>query len=173
MTMSKVVSIRVTVALGVLTLLLGVAWTSWAVGKDAYGNAHLGFTMEPPSFDVAPDLQVVNLARFYAPPSNGFADNLGVELHRASLADLCKSADEQFKSSGFTVVSSKDVKIGGADAHEFHCRGHVNNFDLEFLIVAVASGKVTYQLTATTLASDYAKVEPTFRAAMESFKLGK
>ena len=49
----------------------------------------------------------------------------------------------------------------------------MNNFDLEFLIVAVASGKDTYQLTATTLASDFAKVEPTFRASIESFRLGK
>ena len=110
MIMSRVADTRATITLGVLVLLVGVAWTSWSAGKDAYANERLGFTMAPPAFAVGPDLQATTLARFYAPASNGFADNLGLELHRAALADLCKTADEQFKSSGFTVVSSKDVK---------------------------------------------------------------
>jgi hypothetical protein len=173
MVRSRFANTRATVTLGGLVLLLGAAWTSSLAGKDAYANGGLGFTMAPPAFTVPTDVQVATLARFYAPPANGFADNLGVELHRTTLADLCKTSDEQFKTNGFTVVTSKDVKVGGADAHEYHCRGHLNNFDLEFLVVAVASGKNTYLLTATTLASDFAKVEPTFRAAIESFKIGQ
>ena len=161
------------IALAVPLLLLGTAWTGSPASKDAYVNSHLGFSMAPPSFTVDPAVAVATVAQFYAPPANGFADNLNVQIHRAPFAAFCKKSDEEFKSGSYTLIASKDLKLGTAAAHEYHYRAKASNFDLEFISVAVASGDDTYLLTATALQSDFAKIEPAFRAAIESFKLDK
>ena len=162
---------RVLVALGAVVLLLGVAWS--VAPRDDYANGSVGFTMSPPKFGFGTEASGATIARFYAAPSNGFAANLGLQLHRAKFLDFCTASEVSFKDSGLTLVTQKDVTIGKATAREYRCRGRVNNFDLEFLFLIIARGDDTWQLTATALASEFTKVEPTFRAAMESFRSDK
>jgi len=158
-------------ALGALVLLLGVAWSS--ASRDDYGNGSLGFTMTPPKFSFGPDVKAANVFHFYAPPSNGFTANLGLRIQRVKLLDFCSASDAEFKDSTLTVVSSKDVTIGKATAREYHYRGKMNNLELEFLCVAIAHGDDTFVFTGTALQAEFAKAEPAFRAAIQSFKADK
>ena len=157
--------------LGSLVLLLGVAWTS--VSRDDYVNGSLGFTMTPPKFSFGPEVKGANVLQFYAPPSSGFAANLGLRIQRQKLLDFCSASDVEFKDMGLTVISSKDVTIGKAAAREYLCRGKVNKLDLEFLFVGIAHGDETFVLTGTALEKEFEKTEPAFRAAIQSFKADK
>ena len=102
-----------------------------------------------------------------------FAPNVNVQIQPfpGSIDDYVKvSMDGQFKQLGFTTSSKKKL---GEDGVAFEYTGTLRDMPLHFYARAFRKqGKgVFYLITATALATQWAKSGPELKTCVDSFKL--
>jgi hypothetical protein len=151
-------------------LALGVAGA--ADSAAAYRNAPWGFAIDPPAFGRGETVPAITVAAFFAPPADGFAANMNIQVQplSGSLEDFQRLSVAQFNAMGLESVSTQEIQVDGHRALEWVYRGQLQNRRLKFLSLAVARDGAIYLLTCTMLEKDFEKHEEAFRKSLASFR---
>lgn len=137
-----------------------------------YKDPRFNFTLEPPAFQVGAEDSVTPVM-FFAPPEDGFASNLNVQVQATpmSLKEYGDLSRGQFKQMNLKVLAEKELKVSGRDAVFWEYAGKMQGRELRFLSLAVQDKGRVYLLTATASEDGFKKHEKALRASIDSFKL--
>ena len=158
-----------------LLLVLGVFGVALASNKASeYTDATYGFKIRLPAFEttqLAPG--VTSVVRFFAPPKDQFAANLGIQIQPwVKGKDLYQDRDaseSQLRSAGYHLISSKQFKVGDYQALELITTRQQEAHKAQFLIWLVARDEALFILTCTALQANFADYEEMCRAALSTF----
>jgi hypothetical protein len=156
-------------------LVLGVLGVALASSKTSeYTDATYRFKISLPAFEttqLAPGTTTV--VRFFAPPKDQFAANLGIQIQPwAKGKDLYQdkdTAESQLRSAGSRLVSSKPFKVGDHQALEWISTGQQGDLKLQFLTWLVERDEELFILTCTALQATFEDLEKVCRAALSTF----
>jgi hypothetical protein len=158
-----------------LLLVLGVRGAALASSKTSeYTDATYGFKIRLPAFEttqLAPGTTTV--VRFFAPPKDQFAANLGIQIQPwAKGKDLYQdqdTAESQLRAAGWHRISSKQFKVGNHQALEWISTGQQGEHKLQILTWLVARDEELFILTCTALQATFEDYEKMCRAALNTF----
>jgi hypothetical protein len=159
-----------------LVLVLGVFGAALASDKASeYTDATYGFTIRLPAFDttpLAPGMTAV--VRFFAPPKEQFAANLGIHIQPwekgKDLYHEQAAREAELRSDGFHLLSSKQFQVGNAQALEWIATRQQEAQMAQFLVWVVARDDVLFLLTCTALQATFQDYEAKCRAALSTFR---
>jgi hypothetical protein len=136
-----------------------------------YIDAAYGYRLTPPSYGVSREPMVMT-AVFFAPPKNGFAANINVQVQRPGVSweEFQTLSARQLEASGFEVSSREPRKVGENRAVEWLYSGELQGRRMRFIGLAIEKGEQVFLLTATALESSFAEHEKAFREALSSFR---
>ena len=158
-----------------LLLVLSVLGAALASNKKSeYTDATYGFKIRLPAFEttqLAPG--TTEVVRFFAPPKDQFAANLGIQIQPwAKGKDLYQeqaTEEAQLRSAGYRLVSSKPFKLGDHQALEWIATRQQGDHQLQFLTWLVARDEELFILTCTALQVTFEDYEKVCRAALSTF----
>jgi hypothetical protein len=158
-----------------LLLVLGVLGAALASNKASeYTDATYGFKIRLPAFEttqLAPG--TTEVVRFFAPPKDQFAANLGIQMHPwVKGKDLYQDKDleeSRWRSAGFRLLSSKQFTVGDHQALEWISTRQQGDHTLQFLTWLVARDEALFILTCAALQVTFEDDEKVCRAALSTF----
>jgi hypothetical protein len=158
-----------------LLLVFGMLGVALAANQSSeYTDATHGFKVRLPTVET-PQLPpgLTTVVRFYAPPKNQFAANLGIQIQPWPKGkDLYQDndvAESQFGSAGFRLLSRKQFKVGDHQALEWISTGQQGDHLLQILTWLVERDEELFILTCTALQATFEDHEKMCRAALNTF----
>jgi hypothetical protein len=158
-----------------LVLVLGVFGAALASNKASeYTDATYGFKIRPPAFDTTPLAPgTTAVVRFFAPPKDQFAANLGIHIQPwVPGKDLYQDQDakaSELRSDGFHILSSKQLKVGDHQALEWIATRQYEAHQVQHLIWLVARDDALFLLNCTALQATFEDYEKVGRTALSTF----
>ena len=155
--------------------VLGVLGVALASSKTSeYTDATYGFKISLPAFETTQLAPVTTtVVRFFAPPKDQFAANLGIQIQPwAKGKDLYQdkdTAESQLRSAGLHLISSKQFKVGDHQALEWISTGQQGDHKLQILTWLVERDEELFILTCTALQATFEDHEKMCRAALNTF----
>ena len=158
-----------------LVLVLGMLGAALASDKASeYTDATYRFKIRFPAFATTPLAPgTTTIVRFFAPPKDQFAANLGIHIQPWEKGkDLYQDQDakeSELRSAGFHLISSKQLKVGDSQALELIATRQEEAQKAQFLIWLVARGEALFILNCTALQATFKDYEEMCRAALSTF----
>ena len=156
-----------------LVLVVAAAAQAPKDPRSTYSDAVYGFAFDAPRFPPAGADQVAIPVNVSGVGEGGFASNVNVMVQpkAASRKAYRDRAIAQFKQMGLTLHAARDLTVSDRDAALFDYSGRIAGRDLHFLALAVIAKDRVFLVTCTATAGAFKRLEPEFRACLDSFRL--
>lgn len=139
----------------------------------AYEDKTRGFRLTPPpGWSAAPDkAKRMGALAIFMGPMQSLSFRANINVMEQAIGDLNRFNDislQQIRREG-TVVSQRQLKLGGVPAREIIWKAKMQGQDLQFHSTFWTRGGKTYLFTGTSLQSKWSAVAPALRQSAATF----